>query len=293
MIQSMTGYGRGELKTDSLEILSEVRSLNNRFLDISVRLPSSLMQYEQEVKSIIKQYQTRGRINVTLSLKNSNNQKSNKLEIDEDLAKAYFQTLTRLASISELETKIELTQMLNLPNVLVYSEEEIPPEEIWESIKKALQSSLEDLSKMRRKEGVELCNDFKYRIELLNKHINNIEALSPNRVQLEYTRLQDRIQQLIPNKEIDPGRLEMEIAILADRLDVTEECIRFRSHSKMFMSTFEDEQAGGRRLNFVTQEMNREANTIGAKANDAEISSIVILIKEELEKIREQVQNIE
>jgi len=293
MILSMTGYGRGELKKENLEILAEVRSLNNRFLDISIRLPGTYSQFEQEVKGIVKQYLNRGRVNVTLTLKHANNLKTNNFKIDRELAQNYFSILNELKSLFNLSGEISLSHFLNLSNIVTYTEEESPQADIWEMMQEALRLSLNDLCQMRQQEGAELAKDLIRRISCLNDYIDQIELRARQRVTSEFEKLKERIQQLIPNKALDPNRLEMEVALLADRIDVTEECIRFRSHSKMFLNTFENEDAGGRRLNFVTQEMNREANTIGAKANDAEIARLVIQIKEELEKIREQVQNIE
>lgn len=289
----MTGFGRSEFRNNNLEIVSEVRSVNNRFLDISVRLPNSYMSYEQEAKGLVKKYLARGRVNLSVTLKSTNGLRSNRIKVDTDLLNAYFTRLKEIKSMLQLPGEVEIGHLLTLPNILVFEEEDTPEDEIWQKIQTVLEKSLQDLCKMREKEGIELTKDLKYRISLLNDAIDQIERIAQNRIQNEFDKLNDRIKNLVSAKELDAGRLEMEVAILADRIDVTEECTRFRSHSKLFLSTFEDEEPGGRRLNFVTQEMNREVNTIGAKANDAEIATLVIHIKEEIEKIREQVQNIE
>ena len=293
MIRSMTGFGRSELLDNELEIISEVRSLNNRFLDISVRLPNSYMAFEQDVKGLVKKYLTRGRINLNVSLKSANGFRASKIKIDTGMLHSYYARLQEIRQLLNLPGEVEISHLLALPNLMVFDEEEMPLDETWGKIKPVIETSLENLCKMREQEGTELTKDLAYRISLIDQTIDKIESLARNRIQNEFAKLNERITNLISSKELDAGRLEMEVAILADRIDVTEECTRFRSHSKLFASTFEDEEPGGRRLNFVTQEMNREVNTIGAKANDAEIATLVIHIKEEIEKIREQVQNIE
>lgn len=293
MIQSMTGFGRGEFLTSELEITAEVRSLNNRFLDISVRLPNNYMLYEQEVKGLVKKYLSRGRINLNVTLKSTNGFQANKIKVDTDLVQAYYGRLQEIKNLLQLPGEIEISHIIALPNIFTFEEEDQRVDQIWDRMQAVIETSLQDLCLMREKEGIELTRDLNYRISLINNAIDQIEGIAKERIQTEYEKLNERIKNLVSSKELDAGRLEMEVAILADRIDVTEECTRFRSHSKMFLSTFDDPEPGGRRLNFVTQEMNREVNTIGAKANDAEIVTLVIHIKEEIEKIREQVQNLE
>lgn len=293
MILSMTGYGRAEIKNNGYEFVSEIRSLNNRFLDISVRLPGSYIQFEQEVKNIVKEFLCRGRVNINISIKDTNNSKAGNFMVDKALAQNYIFILKELKENFSLDGEIQLSHLLSFPNIITFEEEASPQEEIWELVKKALRESLQDLVNMRKKEGDELAKDLRLRIGILDTCIDQIQVLAKDRVANEFVKLNERLAQLTATSNLDEGRIEQEIALLADRIDVTEECIRFRSHNKMFVGTFDDEQSGGRRLNFITQEMNREANTIGAKANDAEIARLVIQIKEELEKIREQVQNIE
>ncbi|RME00811.1 MAG: DUF1732 domain-containing protein, partial [Calditrichaeota bacterium] len=167
------------------------------------------------------------------------------------------------------------------------------PEEAWNCIEEAIEKALIELNAMRQREGQEIEADLRKRIEFLSRYIEKIEELSEGRSEKEFEQLQHRLRSMIKNGELDPARLELEIALLADRVDVTEECIRFKSHNKLFLESLEKPEPVGRKLNFLLQEMNREANTIGAKANDAEIAHLVVQIKEEVEKLREQVQNIE
>ncbi len=289
----MTGYGRGEVRENGFEILVEARSLNNRFLDISVRLPKEYSQLEQDVKDFVRQYISRGRINLVINLKNANGYKAPIHQIDTELLKGYLAVLRDLVAQTEIVREIKLSDILSLPNIWIPATEDEPRAEVWRLMQQAIELSLRDLRQMRKKEGDQLAQDLKQRIRSLETAITFIESQARTRIVSEFNKLNERLKLLMPSENIEPGRLEQEVALLADRVDVTEECIRFRSHNQIFVDAIDAEDAAGRRLNFVLQEMNREANTIGAKANDAEIARQVIQIKEELEKIREQVQNIE
>ncbi|MDZ7262432.1 MAG: YicC family protein [candidate division KSB1 bacterium] len=289
----MTGYGRGEVKRNGIEVAVEVRSLNNRFLDITVRLPKSLAQCEAEIKEIVKAQIVRGRVSVSVSLNYETGDSLQNIKLDLELAQKYWQLLQELKSRLGINEDLKLGHLLNLPNIFVHEEEEEVKEDVWECVSEALTRALEDLKKMRLKEGEELFRDLTQRIATLDKNIIAIENISKEKVNSELAKLKERVKDIAKLESIDQGRLELEVALLADRVDVTEECIRFKSHNKLFLDTLNQEEAVGRRLNFLLQEMNREANTIGAKASDAAIAHLVVQIKEEVEKIREQVQNIE
>ncbi|MBN2090616.1 YicC family protein [candidate division KSB1 bacterium] len=293
MILSMTGYGRGEVNKNGMEIISEARSLNNRFLELSIRFPKDYSKLESEIKEIVKRYASRGRINLTITLKSDVELPANSYRIDTALAQKYMKMFRAIIADNQLSSEIKLSDLIGLPHVWVQSDEAANLEDVWPALKTAIELSLEDLYAMRKKEGEELARDLRQRLVLLEKNLDEIEQISKQQSSIEFKKMNERLQNLIPSEKIEPGRLEMEIAMLADRVDVTEECIRFRSHTKIFLETMDGTEPGGRRLNFVLQEMNREANTIGAKANNAEIARFVIQIKDELEKIREQVQNIE
>ena len=293
MIASMTGYGRGEVKKESKEIIVEVRSLNNRFLDISIRLPKTLSVFEEEARNIARQYLTRGRINIVINIKESNNDKNFSGKANLELAQDYLKQLLSLKKELNLSGKVKLEHLLAFSDIFLPDVDEDVSDKTWNYIKKALIKALEDLKKMRLSEGKELSADLISRIEKLDKNIKKIEKLSKSRTDKELIKLKERIANLQLSDELDEGRLELEIAILASKLDVTEECIRIKSHNKMFLEILSSDEPVGRKLNFLLQEMTRESNTIGAKACDAEISHLVIDIKEEVEKLREQVQNIE
>jgi uncharacterized protein (TIGR00255 family) len=292
MIISMTGYGRGEIRTETKEINVEVRTLNNRYLDVTMRLPKSMFMYEEEIKSVIRQYISRGRINVTISMKDNNGQ-NNAFQINIEMAKHYLGLLTTLKEQLKLEGSPQLEHLLQFRDIFLSEPEDILNDETWNIIKTALQSAMENLREMRLNEGNALSNDLKNRIAGLDKNIAQIEVLAEARIEKEYQRIKERIASIGSIENIDEGRLETEVALLASRMDITEECIRFQSHNKLFIDAMNNEDAAGRKLNFLLQEMTREANTIGAKAYDADIAHIVVEMKEEVEKIREQVQNIE
>ena len=293
MIASMTGYGRGEVKKAGKEIFVEVRSLNNRFLDISVRLPKPLSGFEEDARNIVRKYLTRGRINLVVNVKEFTNDKDSFNKVNIELAKNYVKQLKGLKKELHLVGKIRLKHLLVFSDIFLPDVEEEVSEQTWTDIKQALIQALENLKQMRFSEGKQLSIDLIKRIKNLDKNIQEIEKLSNFRVDNELIKLRERIASLEVNEELHEGRLELEIAILASKLDVTEECIRFKSHNKLFLEILDSEGIVGRKLNFLLQEMTREANTIGAKACDAKISHLVINIKEEVEKLREQVQNIE
>ena len=293
MIRSMTGYGRGEISEDNIEIIAEIRSLNNRFLDLSFRWPKEYSQAEQGIRDLVKKHIVRGRVNINITIKLGNGAQESRYEFNDELVRHYREQLELAQKKLNLNDEITLPVLLSLPEVWKTTETTTPIDDICKLMNVAVEAALLDLCEMRQKEGDELAKDLTNRVTFICDTIQEIEEKAVLRIPAEKERLQERIEKLVPKESVDEGRLEMEIAILADRLDITEECIRFHSHNKLFFDTIKNEKAGGRRLNFVVQEMNREANTIGAKANDADIARMVIEIKEELEKIREQVQNIE
>ena len=292
MLRSMTGYGRAECIRGRLEATAEIRTLNNRFLDIIVRLPKSMCHLEQKVLDIVRQYLTRGRVNVSISVKN-NDANNLKFSFDNNLVKAYLMMAKEIKKKFSLKGKIQLTQILSMPEIINYEPEPIADDTYWECTVTALKEALQKTNNMRDKEGKELVIDFEKRLENLDTYLTKIEDIAKNRSVIELKKLKSRIINLIEAQQPDESRLELELAIIADRLDVTEECVRFHSHNKLFKDTMYNGETPGRKLNFLLQEMNREANTIGAKASNAEISHLVVLIKEEVERIREQVQNIE
>ena len=293
MIISMTGYGRSEKSIMGYTSLVEVRSLNHRFLDVIMRLPRELNAYEESVKEIIRKYVVRGRINVSINLLKDKEAPNDELRIDFEAAKNYKQLLENLQNKLQLKGEIKIDHLLNCSEIFKTDNNTELPKQVLECCKSAIEEAMQNLNTMRHREGTEISEDLKYRLGILQNKIEEIETLSSSRRPEEFNKLYARIEELIKNKEIDRSRLEFEVALLSDKVDVTEECIRFRSHNTLFLEEIKAEGSSGRKLNFLLQEMNREANTIGSKANQVQIAHLVVDLKEETERLREQIQNIE
>jgi uncharacterized protein (TIGR00255 family) len=288
----MTGYGRGEASEEGVRAVAEIRSVNSRYFEVNTRLPRSLSLRENDVREIIRAKAGRGKINVVVSIERES-ANNIPLKVNKAAAKSYIKLLNELRKASGIKEKVTLDHLLKFSEVIEAGELQSENEKEWVVVEKALSKALEELKLMRQKEGGELRKDLESRLQLLQAKIDSIEKLSKERIPEQRVRLRERIQQLLANETVDENRLELEIALLADKLDVTEECVRFRSHNKFFLEALSDKESAGRKLNFLVQEMNREANTIGSKAADASIAHLVVEAKEELEKIREQLQNVE
>jgi uncharacterized protein (TIGR00255 family) len=292
MVTSMTGFGRGEAKEGGITVGVELRSVNSRFLEVSARLPRSLSYRENEIKDLVRKNISRGKINVLVSLERDESG-TIPLRVNSSAAKGYHKLLSELRRTVRLKESVKLAHLLQFSEVFESLDAENSDAQEWRVAQKAVLAALEELRAMRVKEGGELETDFRHRIEVLQERLDTIERLSRAQVPLERERLRERIEQLLESETIDEGRLEMEVALLADRLDVTEECVRFRSHNKFFLEALDAPEPAGRKLNFLLQEMHRETNTIGSKSSSTEIAHLVVSVKEEMERIREQLQNIE
>lgn len=292
MIASMTGYGRGEAAKKGITVAVELRSVNSRFLELTTRLPRSLSLRENEVKEIVRKKISRGKVNLLITVEQEKNGQL-PLAINATAAREYYKLLNQLRKAAKIKESVKLEHLLRFSEVLEQPVLDGADEEEWAVVQQALDKALDDLALMRKNEGNELNKDLRARVASIEQTLSCIEDLSKEQVPAERVRLRERIQQLLEKESIDEGRLEMELALMADRLDVTEECVRFRSHNKFFLLALDDKEPAGRKLNFLIQEMNREANTIGSKSSASEIAHFVVSMKEELEKIREQLQNIE
>lgn len=292
MIESMTGYGKGEVTEQGLTFTVELRSVNNRFLEVSSRLPRSLQQRENEIRDIIRAKIARGKVTLNAS-KEENADEAAKLTVDKQRTKAVAKALNDLRKAAKVKEPVKLEHLLHFSDIFT-AKEEADDETEWTVFRKALEKAVDGLKTMRMKEGKELAADATKRINGINAVLDTVEALSKKRIPEERVRLQERIAALVEDKSvINTQRLELEIAVLSDKLDVTEECVRFRSHNKFFLEALNAKESEGRKLNFLLQEMNREANTIGSKCNDVQIAHLVVGLKEELERVREQLQNFE
>jgi uncharacterized protein (TIGR00255 family) len=293
MISSMTGFGRGEATGKRMTALVELRSVNNRFLEVSSRLPRTLTLRENDVREIIRRKIPRGKVNVVITVTHENANEV-PLRINKAAAKAYLKLLTDLKKAVKLREAVTLDHLLKFPEVLEINEFEHGDDQEWELVQQALDQAIDAAVVMRQREGNELKNDLETRIGIIDRLLTSIEQVAATRIPEERTRLHERLKELLADTGvIDSHRLEFEMALFADKLDVTEECVRFRSHNKFFLDALRVGDSAGRKLNFLIQEMNREANTIGSKGNCTEISHMVVSVKEDLEKVREQLQNIE
>ena len=294
MIDSMTGFGRGEAQVGNSTATVELRSVNSRYCEVSVRLPRLLADYESDVQARLKQAFARGRINAQVQVETSGVDEALGIDVNPDAVRAYTGLLNRLRAAAGIVEPVRLEHVLGYSDV--FTTPDAPPEtgdEMWEATVLALNHAIEQLRLMRRQEGSALLADLEARIHAIDEQLALVERRAPERVDSARERLRGRVKELIEDERIDNDRLEMEIALLADRLDITEECVRLRSHLELFRQSLNSEHAEGRKLNFISQEINREVNTIGSKANDAQIAHLAVQMKDDLEKIREQVQNVE
>ena len=292
MIKSMTGYGRVETLLDGRNIVVEAKSVNHRFLEISLRTPSALFPLEMEYKKKIGERFKRGRIDVSIRLEGEGADTS-KVNLNLDIARNYFDVLNRLIAEFHLQEQITLKSLTGFRDIFTPpSETELNPD-FLSQVEKTLQEALLMLTNMRQDEGIVLYSDMEMRLKAITKILETIRLRGPQ-VVLEYQKhLADRIKELTAGYALDDARLAQEVAIMADRCDITEEIVRMQSHISQFEALLQSEDAEGKKIDFLLQEMNREINTIGSKSNDAEITRQVIEAKSELGKLREQAQNIE
>lgn len=292
MISSMTGFGRGEAKQNGLHISVEMRSLNHRFLDVDVRLPKHLASLDYDLKELVGARLHRGRVNVAVAVKGEQTSDISP-RIDLQLAEKYVQALEQARETLHINGAIHLEHLLNLPDVITFETSDDVEEPVREAVHRATEQAIAELQSMRQREGVEIRKDLTERVQNMDAVISAIEKRSREKSSEVHQQLRQKVKEIVAESQLDEQRLAMEVAMLTEKMDVTEECIRFKSHNTLFLELLEHEESQGRRLNFLLQEMHREANTIGAKASDAQIAHWVVDIKEEVEKLREQIQNIE
>jgi len=299
MLISMTGFGRGEATsaTDKggLTATAEVRSVNSRFLETSVRLPRTMSEREFEVRELVRKSLERGKININVTITRGEVAASVPLEVNEPLARGYFDLLDKLRTVTGMTAEITLRDLTGFSDIFLSDASNADAAQAeWKLAQDAIQKSLAALNEMRKQEGSELEKDLRMRIANLDEKVATVEKLSQGTAEAEFAKLKQRVIELTQDVTIvNKDRLDMEIALIAERLDITEEIVRFRSHIKFFLEALESPEPAGRKLNFLIQEMNREINTMGSKTNDPQVSHIVVGAKEEMEKIREQIQNVE
>ena len=289
----MTGFGRGEFSTDGFTATVEFRSVNSRFCEVSVRLPRTIAERESEIQRLVKGVFSRGRINVQIQIELPSDISSEQ-QINREAAAAYRGLLEELRDAAGLNEPIQLEHILRFPDVFhIVENGGGEADEIWNAVSKALDEGSRKMLEMRRREGEALEKELQDRLTEIETNLLIVEEQAPERLPSARERLRDRLSEIIDDERIDNDRIEFEMALLADRLDIREECVRLRSHIDIFREAVSGDEPVGRKLNFLSQEMNREINTIGSKANDAGLSHVVVRMKEQLEKIREQIENVE
>ena len=292
MVKSMTGYGRAEETVNGCTITVELRSVNNRYLDCSVRIPRLYIFAEDAIKSRVQNTISRGKVDVFVTLDNAGADKV-QVSVNKPVADGYYAALTKLAEEYHLSNDISVSLLSRFPDVLLAEKAEEDVEQMAKDICSVLDRALADFDQMRTREGERLRDDILSRAETIESKVALVEERSPQTVSEYRARLEAKMSEVLANTQIDPARILTEAAIFADKIAVDEETVRLRSHIGQLREMLAKGGATGRKLDFLIQEFNREANTIGSKCSDIEIARHVVDIKAEIEKIREQVQNIE
>jgi uncharacterized protein (TIGR00255 family) len=288
----MTGYGRGETDHEGTKFTVELNSVNRKQSDVVVNLPRDLVELEPRIRQTINENISRGRTNATVSLHSGENG-ARKLALNTELARSYHEAMRALQKELNAPGEITIATILQAPGVMRFPEEALNPEDTWPAVERALRSALADLVKMREREGKHLAKDLIHRLKAIRKKLKEVRTLHPEVVKRYRATLLDRLQKAGLPLANEDERVLKEVTFFADRADVSEELTRLESHLAQFAHHLRSKEPVGRTLEFITQEIFRELNTLGAKANDAPISQRVIGCKAELEKIREQVQNLE
>jgi len=292
MLKSMTGFGRGEGETSLGRVSIESRSVNHRYCDISIKLPRRLSVFESKIREIVRSEVSRGKIDVGLRLDATGEGKV-QLTADLHLARQYYQALETIRQHLKLRDKITLEMLAGGKDLIAGKEEMEDVEPYWHEMEPILKQALEAMDQMKRSEGEVIGKDIQARLKKITQEANVIREQFPSRLRGYQERLRERLLGLLSGFEVDPSRFQQEIAILAERTDITEEMVRAESHLGQLANLMEKGESAGRKLDFLLQEIHREINTASSKANDAEISQRAVEIKSELEKVREKVQNIE
>lgn len=287
----MTGFGRGEKEGTGKKFVVEIKSVNHRYSEIVVKLPRQYNLLEEHIRHLVQKCIKRGRVDVFVK-EYEIGESNSKIQVDKELAMHYYKFLKDLADNMNISSNISIFELVNLPDVIKNEEVEENLDEVKVILSEAVQQALEQLILMRKQEGEQLYNDLKNRINIIMKIHEKISQKSPVVVEEYRERLHKRTVELL-KEQYDENRFAQEVLYFAEKSNITEELVRLKSHFEQFLNTLNSTGAVGRKLDFIVQEMNRETNTIGSKANDLEIAHFVVEIKTEIEKIREQVQNIE
>ena len=292
MIRSMTGYGKKDVASDNAGVTVEIRSVNHRFLEVAVRVPRSLAQLEDPIRKAVQQRCLRGRVDVSVSVHAAGGSLKT-VQIDQALAKQYHGALKKLQKSLGLKGTIDISLLAGFRDIVSITDEPVDTEHLGKTVLRALGVALTDLEKMRKREGDALAQDLISHLDAIRTAKSTVAERAPELAANAFGRMKGRIEALLQAEIPDPARLQQELALYADRSDISEELVRLESHMLQFDQTLRSKESVGKTLEFLLQEMGREVNTIGSKANDADIAALVVRMKAELEKLREQVQNVE
>ena len=292
MIKSMTGFGRCEVQKDARKFTVELKGVNHRYLDVNIRMPKKLNFFETAIRTLLKSYATRGKVDIFITYEDaSQNQLS--VKYNEVLAAEYLKYLNQMAEEFGLENDIRVSTLSRYPEVFTMEEQTEDEEELWNGLKEALEGAFTQFVETRTTEGENLKKDILEKLSNLEELVGYIEERSPQIVKEYREKLEEKTRELLADTQIEEGRIAAEVILFADKICTDEEVVRLKSHISHMRNTLEEKEGIGRKLDFIAQEMNREANTILSKANDIEVSDCAISLKTEIEKIREQIQNIE
>lgn len=291
-LKSMTGFGRAEVSNDQYRLSVEVKSVNSRFLDLSIKMPKKFNALEANIRNTVKEYISRGKVDLFITYE-SFSEKGKALRLDLPLAKEYLESMRTLVNALGVEDNVKVTNLASLPDVLVLSEESEDDDALWESLKPSLTGALERFSETRVMEGENLQKDLLGKLDEMEAIVNRIDERSPEITATYEARLRAKVSELLEGTGIDEARIVQEVTIYSDKICTDEERVRLHSHIKNMRTKLQNGGLVGRELDFVAQEMNREANTTLSKANDLIVSEDAIGLKTLIEKIREQIQNLE
>lgn len=292
MIKSMTGFGRYEIVEAERKITVEMKAVNHRYLDVNIKLPKKLSFFESAVRGLLKQYIQRGKVDLFITYEDFT-ESNICIKYNKDIAAEYIKYLTQMAEEFSLDNDIRVSTLSRYPEVLSMEEQTIDEEELWKLLEKAVIGAAEAFVETRIAEGAHLCEDLNAKLDGMLRHVDYITERSPQIIAEYKQKLEEKVRELLEDTQVDESRLLTEVTIFADKVCVDEEIVRLRSHIETTRQTLSGGGSIGRKLDFIAQEMNREANTILSKANDLTISNCAIELKTEIEKVREQIQNIE
>lgn len=292
MVRSMTGFGRAKTSENGLNITVEFKSVNHRYFEFTSRLPKGYMFLDEKLKSFCQQKISRGKLEAAVIIED-NSEGAAIVEVNATYADAYLAAIKSMAQRYHIKNDVKMSSLVTNPELFTVKKQTLPEETVTEAVLKTAKEAMESFISMREAEGERLKKDVKARTDFILERVAFVEERSPETVKAYREKLEQKIKELIGDVQIDEQRLLTETAIFADKVAVAEETVRLESHIKQFCSLLDSDEPIGRKLDFIVQEMNREANTIGSKAQDIEIAHTVVDIKSEIEKIREQIQNIE